>query len=92
MSKLEAKTRRKLNRSLGKLGLRFHETPGLALAAVLNALQTEGLSFGLTYQPKTGTTRNTVLRGEAELSNSLLVVQTHEMEVTGRVELNCYLS
>ena len=92
MSKLEAKTRRMVNRSLGKLGLMFHETPGLALTAVLDVLQTEGLSFGMTYQPKTGTTRNTVLRGEVEVANSLLVVQTHEMEVTGRVELNCYLS
>jgi len=90
--KLTAKTRKQVNRSLGKLGLRFHKSPGLALAAILDALEPAGLSFGLEQQPKTGTTRILVKLGGREVSNSLLVVQTHEMEVTGRVELNTYLS
>ncbi len=90
MVKLNSKTRRALNRSLGKLGLRFHETPGLALAAILEVLEEAGLAFGMLFQPKTGTTRSIVRQGEVELY-SLLVVQTHEMP-SGRVELNTYLS
>ena len=91
MIKLDSKTRRTLNRSLGKLGLRFHRTPGLALAAILEVLEASGLAFGMIFQPKTGTTKTIVTRDGVELY-SLLVVQTHEMEVTGRVELNTYLS
>lgn len=92
MTKLDSKARRKANRSLGPLGLRFHETPGLALAAILEALEGHGLSFGLVFQPKTGRTTNVLKLDGQEVANSLLVVETHEMEVTGRVELNAYLS
>jgi hypothetical protein len=89
--KINAKTRAKLNRSLGKLGLKFHDSPGLALSAVLEALHPEGVSFGLIFQPKTGRTRTLPKLNGVEVTNSLLVVETHHMS-TGRVELNAYLS
>jgi hypothetical protein len=92
MTKLDSKTRRKINRKLGELGLVFHNSPGMALAAILDAMEPFGVSFDQMFQPKTGRTTNIVKVDGREVGNSLLVISTHEMEVTGRVELNTYLS
>ena len=89
--KINAKTRAKLNRSLEGVGT-YHATPGMALAAVLEALQSVGAAFGAVFQPKTGRTTNVLTLDGAEVSNALLVVATHEMTVTGRVELTTYVS
>lgn len=96
MTKLASKIRHKVNKGLHGLPT-YHDSPGLALAAVGEVLETEGLWFGMVWVPKTGTVRVTVMTGkpdtseEREVSNSLLIVQTHEMP-SGRVELTSYLS
>jgi len=89
--RLNAKTRRKANKELDKLNRQLHESPGLALAAILEALEAFGLTFGMLFQPKTGTTRSVLLLGSEEVSNALLSVQTHEMR-SGRVELTAYVA
>ena len=61
------------------------------LAAILEALEPFGIAFGMVYQPKTGTTRNVVTLEGQEVTNSLLMVQTHEMQMSKGVELTSYL-
>lgn len=96
MTRLLSKTRSKINRKLTALPT-YHETPGLALSAVLEVLEPFGLWVGMVWVPKTGTIRVTVMAGqpdtaeETEVSNSLLILQTHEMP-SGRVELTSYMS
>ena len=96
MTKLLSKTRNKINRQLTKLPT-YHESPGLALAAVEEVLEPHGLWMGMVWAPKTGTVRVTLMTGqsgtneEREIENSLLIFQTHEMP-SGRVELTTYMS
>jgi len=91
LTKVTARDRKVVNRKMGRLGLAFHDSPGLALASILDVLAAYGLAFELMYQPKTGRTVNVLRRDGREVANSLLVVETHEMQ-TGRIELNAYLS
>ena len=91
MTRINAKTRRKANRSLSGLPT-YHKTPGLALGAIQEVLDPLGLTFGLVYQPKTGRTTVVITAEGQEVDNSVLVVQTHLMEESGRVELTTYLS
>ena len=96
MARVDSKTRSKINRRLMSLPT-YHETPGLALAAVLEVLEAFGLWVGMVWVPKTGTVRVTTMTGqpdtseEREVDNSLLILQTHEMP-SGRVELTSYMS
>lgn len=89
-ARLNAQDRKKMNARLASLAT-FHATPGLALGAVQEVLDTFGVAFGMIFQPKTGSTRSIVEREGEELSNTLLCIQTHEME-SGSVELATYLS
>lgn len=93
--KLAAKTRKQINRGLHGLPT-FHKSAGLAFAAALEVLAPHGLWAGLNFIPKTGTVRLIVSHGKpetaGEVENSLLVIQTHEMESTGRIELTTYMS
>lgn len=93
--RLNAKIRRKFNRKLSDLPT-YHETVGLALASVLAVLEPAGLSFAPVFVPKTGRVTLPLLEGddesEREIENSVLVIQTHEMTRSGRIELTTYLS
>lgn len=89
MEKLDQKIRKKVNDRLRELGA-YYKSPGLALCYALEVLEGFGLSFGLVYVPKTGTTR-VLINGESEIENSLLIVQTHEMQ-SGNIEALFYLS
>jgi hypothetical protein len=94
--KVDRKTRNRANKALRALPL-FHETPGLAYGAALDALAPEGLWAGLAWVPKSGTVRITLMTGrpdtpeEREVDGSLLILQTHQMP-SGRTELTAYLS
>ena len=91
MSKLTSKTRRAANKNLGKVPT-YHKSVGLALAAILDALEPFGLAFGLLQHPKTATARVLLSWEGQEVSNSILLVQTHHMEQSGNIELTCYVS
>jgi len=94
--KLNRKLRNLANKGLQALPT-YHESPGLAFAAAIDAIAPAGLWVGLTWVPKTGTVRITVMTGqpdtdaEREVDNSFLILQTHEMS-SGRVELTAYMS
>jgi len=94
--RINRKSRNRVNRGISKLPV-FHETPGLALSAVTSVMETEGLWIGMVWVPKSGTIRVPVMQGnpdtsdDQEISNSFLIVQTHEMP-SGRIELTSYLS